>query len=453
MFLAVVTLLAGSWLVREHWSRLHADDPAQDRYFWKWLGLGAGGPLSFWGAANLGIFQTALVPSIAQAQFAEQRWSHLWVGAMLAGAFVIALNWLAFTYVWMMARIARKAEWPDDMKGALMVTAAVVLPIGIWFCWRGGWGSLAPGLMIVFGPMVMMTLPFAEKSKPLPLYAKAVAKMKFGKYKDAELEVIKQLERKEDDFDGWMMLAELYAVQQRQLEDASKVVVDLCNDPAIEPVQISIACNKLADWHLQIAQNPVGARAALDLLIQRLPGTHFAHMAAVRRNQIPRTREEFVEGKKAGPLRLPALRETTGEPKQAAGSPTEAMKEADKLVARLTEDPNHIGNREKLAIVFAERLGKVDMASEQLRLLTELPDTTEEQRAKWLAQIASWERSIRKDEKRFVALLEEILRDYPKTTQALAARRQLDLMEMERLEKLTPKPEASPRPKIRVTQG
>ena len=451
MFLALVTLLAASWLVREHWSRLHADEPAQDRFFWRWLALGLGGPLLFWGVANLGIFQTALVPQIATAQFAERPWKHLWVGAMFAGGFVIALNWLAFTYVWMMARIARKGEWTEDMRGALLVTLAVALPIGIWFCWRAGWGALATGLLIVFGPLVMMTLPFAERSKPVPLYSKAVAKMKFGKYKDAELEVIKQLERKEDDFEGWMMLAELYAVQQRQLEDASKVVVDLCNDPAIEPVQISVACNKLADWHLQIGENPVGARAALDLLIQRLPGSHFAHMAAVRRNQIPRTREEFLEGKKAGPMRLPALREGSDASEKRTGSRADALKEVDKLVARLTEDPNHIANREKLALVLAEKLGKVDTASDQLRSLFDLPDTTEEQRGKWIAQMASWERSIRKDEKRFVALLEEILRDYPKTTQALAARRQLDLMEMDRLEKLTPKPEPALRPKIRVT--
>lgn len=451
MFLSVIILIGACALVRSHWARLHADEPARDAFFWRWLALGVVGPILFWAVSNLGIFRTALVPEIAIAQFAERPWGAYWIAAMIVGAAAIFLNWAAFTYVWMMLRIARKADHPREFHIVSFLCIAVASIVAIPFVWRNGWTGLGSAILLLFLPTVHMTLQFAERPAPKPLYSKAVAKMKFGKYDDAELEVINQLEKKENDFDGWMMLAELYATQHKRLDDAAQVVVDICKDPTVQAVQVSVACNKLADWHLQLGENPAGARAALDLLIQTLPGTHFAHMAQMRLNQVPRTREEFLEEKNPRALRLPALREHAEDAAPQSVSKQEALKEADQLVARLTADPNHFGNREKLATVLAEKLRKVTLAAEQLRLLIDLQDATDEQRAKWLAQIAAWERGINKNEKAFRDLLEEIIRDYPKTTHAYSARRQLDLIEMEALEKANPRPEPAPRPKLKVT--
>ena len=61
----------------------------------------------------------------------------------------------------------------------------------------------------------------ALKKMP-PMYARAIARMKFGKYSEAEWEIIRELEKCEDDFDGWMMLAGLYANQFNDLPRPSR---------------------------------------------------------------------------------------------------------------------------------------------------------------------------------------------------------------------------------------
>jgi hypothetical protein len=271
-----------------------------------------------------------------------------------------------------------------------------------------------------------------------------MGKINFGKYEDAEVEVINQLEKKANDFHGWMLLAELYATKYHRLDDAAQVVIDLCRDPTISEVEASLACNKLADWQLEICMNPPAARAALDLLIQRAPGSHVAQMAELRLKTMPRTREDFLDQKKPKSIRLPALREHSAmHAEQPAISKHEASLEANRLSDRLRYDPNDFDARERLAILLAENLGQANAGIEQLRLMINMPQTSGERAAKWLAQIASWERHLNKNEQRFRAILNEIIRLYPSATHAVAARRQLQLIADEEYQK-TIVPQAPP---------
>ena len=52
-----------------------------------------------------------------------------------------------------------------------------------------------------------------------------------------------------EDFDGWVLLAELYAMRFHDLSSAAQTIGEICDDPKTTPVQFSIALNKLADWH------------------------------------------------------------------------------------------------------------------------------------------------------------------------------------------------------------
>jgi hypothetical protein len=373
----------------------------------------------------------------------------VWITWTVNGAAFIALAWSGITYAWMALLIARRAGRETEC----MVTAALVgvpmfLLAGV-LAFAGGWIYFPMALTILFLPLVHCTVNQAEKPMPIPMYGRAVSQVKFGKYADAELEVISQLEKKENDFQGWMMLAELYATKYRRLEDAAQVVVDLCNDPAVQAVEISLACHKLADWQLEIGNNPQAARASMDLLIQRLPGTHIAEMAKLRLKQLPRTREDLLEKKQPRAIRLPALRERAGDVRPANDAVTkrEATLEANRLSARLHDDPNNLELRERLAIILAEKLGQVNLGIEQLRLMIKLPEAHGERAAKWLGQIAEWEHRLNKNDAKFQAILGEIIRNYPRTSYAVAARRQLDLLEQEALAKSTvtmqqPKPTA-----------
>lgn len=446
LLLVLIAGLAG-WCLRDYWLRL-GEAPWPDR-FWPWLLQGFAFPLVVWSVVNLGFGDRfpALVPQIADAQKAAQPWFELWVLWVFIGVFLICIHWLSLSYLWLLGRILARAlfgpvpgvEDRRELAAHFLIFGAISALLGAALVHFSPYPIAAVGLAVL--PLVHFTIDLAEKPPPVPSYSKAIARLKFGKYEDAEWEVISQLEKCENDFKGWMMLAELYARQKRQLDDAVRVVWDICQDPATQPYQISLACHQLADWQLEIAANPAGARAALEHLAKLLPGSHFARMAQQRLRQIPATAEEFDASRQPKRIRLPILREefdptpapSSPSPPSQAPSPRssrEALAEADRLTDKLTADPNDFDTRQELATVFAEKLGRVDLAIEQLALLIELADPSDEQKARWTAQTAHWRFSENRDPAAYRAALRQLIHEYPQTSHAFAAQRRLNLMEM-----------------------
>jgi hypothetical protein len=434
MLLIVLIALGAGWCSHQHWMRLAEGKGLSGERFWLWVLQGFVFPTLVWAFVNLGLSDRfpAFVPELVLAQAGRRPWFWLWMNACLGGAALIALYWAAVTYLWlfgvMLSRAENKAEFAFNVAtfGVFFGGAAALL------LYAGGTLHAGSAVIITLLPIVHLTMDLAERPPVLPTYARAVAQIKRGKYTDAEWEVISQLEKAENDFTGWIMLAELYAKQFNKMEDAARVILDLCNDSGTQPVQISLACHELADWQMEIGENPAAARAALELLCRKLPGTHFARMAQQRIKQLPRTTAELQESKTPKRIRLPALRENLDGSVTAAKvrSVNDATVEANRLVERLTEDPDDISVRENLAAILALELGHVNLGIEQLQLLTELPEALDEQKAKWLAQMAAWELNLNGNEEKFRLTLKQIIREYPQTSQAFAAQRQLFLLDM-----------------------
>jgi hypothetical protein len=80
--------------------------------------------------------------------------------------------------------------------------------------------------------------------------------------------------------------------------------------------------------------------------------------------------------------------------------------------------------------------------------LRDLPETSEEQNAKWLAQIASWEFNRDQDVATFQVALRALIDRYPRTSHAIAAGRRLYLLEMDTVEQRTA---AAPVPVLRIS--
>ena len=245
--------------------------------------------------------------------------------------------------------------------------------------------------------------------------------------------IIGQLEKCESDFDGWMMLADLYANQFKDLPEAERTVHELCEEPATTMSQVSLAFQKLADWHLNLRGDPDGARRALEEICARMPGTHLAVMARHRINQLPDSREKMAEQQKTKTFHMPApdvkLPELAEQPARAL-DPQEALALANQLVAKLTADPNDTDAREQLATVFAEQLGKPDLALEQLELLVGMTDQTPEKAASYLARMAAWQVKYRGGAEAARETLNRLVRDYPRSPQAFAAQKELIMMNM-----------------------
>ena len=268
------------------------------------------------------------------------------------------------------------------------------------------------------------------------MYSRAIARMKFGKYAEAEWEIIRELENCEDDFEGWMMMADLYANHFQDLAEAEQTILEICDQPKVTLPQVSIALHRLADWHLKLAGDPDAAGRALQMLCDRCRGTHLAHMAQLRINQLPATREELREQQAAQAIPMPALGDQFDQNPQpeSALDRRKAATLANQCVEKLTRNPNDALARQKLARLFAEHLDRVDLGLEQLRLLLEMPGQPESLRAEWLSLMAAWHLKYRQDEPAARDALERVLRDFPHTPQALAARRRLQLMEAQHKE-------------------
>ena len=441
VLLALIAAIA-AWCSGEYWMRLADDEkhPWQKR-FWPWAIQGFLFPWIIWSLFIIGWGESlpSFVPQIIDAQQSSAPWAGLWVKWSLIGAIVIGFHWTALTYVWLLVRIVEKANDKKEIFaniGLFLLFSGTVAAVFVYYY---GWTHVAGGVCLALLPVVHFTIDLADRPQVFTTYSKATAQLKRGKYQDAEWEVIAQLEKRDDDFEGWMILAELYAKEYRNIEDAARVILDISRHPAAQPMQISLACHKLADWQIEIAENPLGARAALELLCRRLPGTHFATMAQQRIRQIPSTCEEFDELKKPKRIQLPSLSENlNSRPNPNFPNPasrTDAAAEANRLSDKLTADPNDIPTREKLALVLAEKLGEINLAIEQLTLLTEMPEATDDQKAKWLAQTASWDYNRTQDKEKFQIALRRIVSDFPQTVHAFAAQRRLYLLEMDFLER------------------
>jgi len=401
-----------------------------------WLIKGLVIPLALWVVMNLGISWQLqpFMPQVQAAQNSGTTWIPAFLRVIAAGLFAVSSYWAAVTLGWVLFKIGRGLErenWFDYRALCLTSLIGMALP-AIGLIWLGGWLAAGLALGLMFLPIAAYAPAVLHRAKLPPTYSSAIAKMNFGKYAEAEWEIIRQLEKWENDANGWLMLAELYAKNFQDLPEAEQIVLEICDQPDATPSQISVALHKLADWHLKLAYDPDAARRALQVICDRFPGTHLARMAELRSAQLPLTAAELREQRGAQAVPMPALsfdeNPLEGEP------PLEARKAAalaNELSVRLTHNPDDIAARERLARVLAGQLGKTDLAIDQIELLLGMHDPSDCKRAEWLGLIAAWQLKFNHDPETARQIMERVVSEFPNSPQAIAARRRLNLMAME----------------------
>ncbi len=437
VFVSSLLLIGALTLVGRYWDPLHGDITRSRGELRSWVVRGLVAPLALWVFLNLGLFNA--LPPIWPPVW---KW-HAQSGAFLPGVLLSAFAgfhavgwfWLAVTFGWLAWMIFDRVKNRRDFGVLAAVVSVVSIPLAVGIVSLGG--PLYAGLAVVCWllPVIHFTIGDAQTAKATPMYSRAVARMKFGRYEDAEMEVIRQLEHCETDARGWMMLAELYAERFGDLAQADKTVRELCDHPETSPGDMSLALNKLADWHLRIGRNPAAARAALAEICRRMPGTHADRMARQRITRLPASCEELErETEKIHHVALPpkAARFDEPFPEIKPGlTRADAAALANDLADRLRREPDNTAAREQFAILLAEHLGKVDLAVEQLELLIELPDQPERTVARWLGRIACWRLRLQHDEPAARAIYERLVRSFPHTPEAFEAQRRLTLAAVE----------------------
>jgi uncharacterized protein (DUF1499 family) len=279
-------------------------------------------------------------------------------------------------------------------------------------------------------PTTYLALAFLAKDKPQLDYSTAFLKLNYGRNDQAELEIVEQLEKCEDDYEGWMLLAEVYATRYGDLAVADKTIFDLCAQPNLASAQIAQAFHKLADWYLKYGNDPVSARRVLGEVTKRFPRGDLAKLAQERIDLLPDSKEKWVER-----TRPPAFAEGPEPPVILEYNPqmkaAEAFELGQRLIARLKREPDHIEDRETLARIMAEHCEQAEDGIDQLETLLSKPNASAKQRVTWLRLMASWEMKYRQNRVAARKCLERIIQEYPQTPQASSARNRLELMEAE----------------------
>jgi hypothetical protein len=430
-------LLLGGAFVATAWTmvfRLTPDHRRQEALRWllRWSIKGLAVPLMLWVLMNLGISWRLqpFMPQVQAAQNAGLNWFAPFLRVAGYGVFVIASYWMALTLGWTVIQVSRGLEGEQRAKfRGLSWTCCIgmVLP-ALLVQLLGGWPILGLAASAILLPLAGYAPGILRAKKLPPMYARAVARAKFGKYAEAEAEILRELEKCEDDFDGWLMLAELYANQFNDLSEAQQTIIEICDHPGTNPSQLSVALHRLADWQLKLAGDPVAARRTLQVVCSRLPGTHLARMAQLRINQLPANATELRHQQENKPIHLSAQRDAldqTLRPVEPSLAREKAIEKYNAFVETINRNPNNVSAREELARLLAEQLGQPGPAIEQLTILLDQPEQPDAKRAQWLALAAAWHLNLRHDAAAGRKLLERLLREYPQSPQAFPAQRRL----------------------------
>jgi hypothetical protein len=417
-----------------------AKRPRMSRWLLSWTIKGLAVPLVLWATINVGL-GWSLQPFMPEIQAARHRggaWIPVYLAVVAIGLFLVSSYWCAITLGWLLTSAAVGAEKSSrkDFKSLCFTCLlGLSIPAAIVF-WLGGFAAAGLAATILLAPMAAYSSQILQPRKLPPMYTRAVARIKFGKYSEAESEIIKELENWEDDFEGWMMLAELYANQFNDLAEAERTVMELCNQPTVTPSQVSVALHRLAEWHLKLAQDPEAATRALRIVCDRFKGSHLAHMAQLRINQLPGTAAELRERQSAQPIPLPALGDQLDEPQNTTRMDRKrAAVLANSYVEQLKRNPDNTLARERLARIMAEQLDQASLGIDQIKLLLDMPDRSASERAEWIGLMAAWQIKYAHDEETARESLQRLIREYPDSPQALAARRRLELLDRERNKK------------------
>lgn len=446
LILFVVGMIA---LGAYYWRELFAEDPDYTkRWLLGWIGKGIVLPIVAWVLLNAGSHPVmpALIPLQPRAnpgRIAALVFAVNYVCTQTCPAlFIIGSYWAALTVGWLLC----VAAWRIADRGSFLISCAawcaILSPVVALLLYAYGLKVAGLALLVWFWPLAQYASSLEPPKTRQPAYAHAVASLKFGKYHQAEQAIIAELEKCQNDFDGWLMLAELYAKQFGDPAEAERTIHGLCDEPTTTLAQAAIALNRLADWQLQLRDDPAAARRALEEIVRRGPGTHLAKMAELRMKQLPATRAEWQEQHKTRTFHLPALGDQLDAPQTPTAPPLSQARALDlvnQCVEKLKLNPADVPTREKLAHVFADQLGKIDLAIDQIESLMEMPEQPPDKMAGWLALIASWEIKRGGDRAIIRKQLERLLHEHPASVQAIAARRRLDLLDAEDHAANTPK--------------
>jgi TolA-binding protein len=304
---------------------------------------------------------------------------------------------------------------------------ALIAMVGFIPIWRG---VLAD---IMAKPFMSLYTGGSTEPDPHPAYSVAYARRKQGRFHDAVMELLQQLERFPNDFEGQMALAEIQAQDLKDLRAATMTVERLCAQKGHAAKNIAFALYSMADWHIQVGHDGPSARRYLEQIIERFPESEFAAGAAHRIGHLssmeillpPGERKKFTVSEAPKDL---GLRPSQEMPKPAE---TSGAEKAAEYVRHLEQHPLDTEVREKLAVVYADHYRRLDLAADQLEQLIAQPSQSPRLIAHWLNLLADLQVRCGADYETARQTVQRIIDRDPSAPAAQVARNRLDRLRLE----------------------
>ena len=282
--------------------------------------------------------------------------------------------------------LTKHLSGPNDYGTAFMIAASVaVVGIILSITWT-------PQLSdFLISPLTNLYDGGSTPPEPKPYYSIALAKRKSYRPLEAVVEIRKQLAKFPDDYEGINLLAAIQAEDLKDLPGAESTLNQFCDSPAAPPRQVAAAFSQLADWHLKLAQDAGSARAMLEKIIAKYPGTELALVAAQRIAHLGGAEKILLDALNRQPKTMPEGVKSIGlrdSMRDLIPAETDPAKLAVDYVKHLEQHPLDTEAREKLAILYAAHYQRLDLATNELMQLINEPNQPPKHVAHWLNLLA-----------------------------------------------------------------
>jgi tetratricopeptide (TPR) repeat protein len=349
---------------------------------------------------------------------------------------------------WLFFFMLKKSDEPGKMLGKWLFT----IPFIIFCIWLGvKLGPFGP-FLIVFMAVVLsfmwthhigelLASPITnlfdgghERPDNRPFYSVAITKRKLNRPFEAIVAVREQLAKFPEDFEGVTLLASIQAEDTQDLPGAEITFNHFCERKDASPLQVAAALSQLADWHLKLAQDADSARAVLEKIIARFPGTPLAAQAAQRIAHLGGAEKILLAAHDRQATFLPAGVNNIGlldSTRHLIPEDADPAQLAGEYVKHLEQHPLDTEVREKLAILYARHYKRLDLATLELAQMINEPGQPTKRVAHWLNLLADLQIHGGADYETARDTLEKIIERFPGLPVADLAQSRLNRLKLE----------------------
>jgi tetratricopeptide (TPR) repeat protein len=263
------------------------------------------------------------------------------------------------------------------------------------------------------------------------LYSIAIGHRKRGSYDKAIAEIGRQLAMFPDDFQGWMMLADIHFKDRKDLPKALETIEQVLTLPELPPKSAAFALSSVSDWHMELGDRDA-ARASLERIIELFPDSDESHIAAQRIAHLA-SAEYMADQASPRVLVVPHSEERIGLRTEPMAAPVEedAGTTAARYLDHLREYPLDNEVREKLALVYANSFKRLDLAASELEQLIATPNQSPKNIGHWLNILADLQIRLANDVEGARRALQRIIDLFPKSAAANTATVRLSQLKLE----------------------